>query len=271
MQPARSQETTHSLEAMAQSQYGYTDTTQTMQSNSTSNFINTSEDVVALLNDSIPKNSPGSIYQPYIRGAADFLRQQQLYAGLSARPPGNADDFPHDDAALGVLAKDLADAMTNMQDTMEAGKKSVARIYQIAPYEIILKAWELLFVIRDVQLGEVGLSRWGALFDGEDFGCFMDRYHDVRTKMHFCKSLVSSLFDDEFTIRIALNPSGEFKKKISNMRNNTRRGQELANIRDDKKRRAEDEAELQLQSKADALLAAGAFDLPEEELRGFLT
>lgn len=136
-----------------------------------------------------------------------------MYESLSDKVPGSAEDFPKDDAALEALARGLSDAMINMEETAETGKKSVARIYQLSPYEIEMKSWKLLFTLRDVQLGRVDLHLWGAEWDIENFGTFMDRYEDVRDKLNISKSLVSSLFDQEFGVRLALAPGSELEKE----------------------------------------------------------
>lgn len=207
-------------------------------------MADTVEGMKELLSEKLPKNQVESIYKPYIRSEADFRRQFQQYTAISSQPFGFAGDFPTNNDRLEVLAKGLTDAMINMGDVIEAGKKSVARIHQLSPYEIMMKSWQLLFDLRDIQLGQVGMPAWGGVWDGEDFDCYMDRYRDLRRKLRTCKSLVSSLFDQPFSLRVCLNPSAEFKKKIANMKNNARRGQELATIRDIKRLRMEDEAEL---------------------------
>lgn len=198
--------------------------------------ITTAEDIKPLLEERLPKDASGSTYRGYIRGLADFTQQSQLYESLSNKTPGSAEDFPGDDAALEALARGLTDAMTNMKDTAEAGKKSVTRIYQLSPYEIEMKSWKLLFTLRDVQLGRVDLHLWGAEWEMETFETFIDRYEDVRNKLSISKSLVSSLFDQEFGVRLALAPGSELKKKLANSKNNSRRAVELAGVREHKKR-----------------------------------
>lgn len=178
--------------------------------------ITTAEDLKPLLKERLPREQSGSAYRWYIRGAADFGAQSLLYDSLSHKAPGSAVDFPQDDAGLVALARGLAEAMMDMTDAVEAGKKSVARIKQISPYEIELKSWKLLFILRDVQLGRVDLHLWGAEWNMETFETFMDRYEDVRSNLRTSKSLVSSLFDQEFGVRLALAPGSELKKKLAN-------------------------------------------------------
>lgn len=201
--------------------------------------ITTAEDVKLLLKERLPKEQSGSAYQGHIRSVADFKAQSRLYESLSYKAPGSAVDFPQDDAGLVALARGLAEAMTNMTDAVEVGKKSVARINQLSPYEIELKSWQLIFVLRDVQLGRVDLHLWGAEWNIETYETFMDRYEDVKSNLRASKSLVSSLFDQEFSVRLALAPGGELKKKMANSKNNSRRAIDLAEIRNQKKRSLE--------------------------------
>lgn len=202
----------------------------------------TVEEIKAHLRDRLTQGQPGHRAQEgYIRGAADFRHQYQQYVSLSFRPAAFAGDFPDNDDALKKLAKGLSDAMLDFDGAVEAGQKSVTRIYQLSPYEVELKSWEFLFVLRDVQLGRVGLPGWGKSWAGEDFDCFMDRYDDVVSKLHASKSIVSSMFDQDFSIRLALAPAGELKKKIANMNNNARKAVELAMVRDLKKRKREND------------------------------
>lgn len=205
----------------------------------------TAENIKVLLRDRLPDDQPGtSAYQGYIRGAADFRQQYQQYLSLSFRPAGNAADFPNTDEGLRALAQGLSDAMLDMDGAVEAGQKSVTRIFQLSPYEVELKSWELLFVLRDVQLGRVGLPGWGKLWAGEDFDSFTDRYNDAVNKLHVSKSIASSLFDQNFSVRLALAPATELKKKIANMNNNARRAVELAMVRGMKSRKQEKDAKL---------------------------
>lgn len=203
------------------------------------NVITTAEDLKPLLKERLPREQSGSAYRGYIRGAADFAAQSLLYESLSHKAPSSAVDFPQDDAGLVALAKGLTEAMMDMTDTVEAGKKSVTRINQLSPYEIELKSWKLLFILRDVQLGRVDLHLWGAEWNMETFETFMDRYEDVRSNLRTSKSLVSSLFDQDFGVRLALAPASELKKKLANSKNNIRRAIELAGVKNQKKRALE--------------------------------
>lgn len=202
------------------------------------------DDIKALLRDHLPKDQTGAnVYKGYIIGAADFQHHFQQYVSLSYRPAAFSGDFPDKDEDLRQLAKGLHDAMLNFADAIEAGQKSATRIYQLSPYEIELKSWELLFMLRDVQRGQVGLPGWGKLWAGEDFDSFMDRYNDAVSKLQVSKSMVSSLFDEAFTVRLALAPAAELKKKLANMNNNARRAVELAMIRGVKQNKQEKRAE----------------------------
>lgn len=194
------------------------------------------DNIRPLLRERLPRGQTAYTYRGYIRGAADFSQQSVLYQSLTDKEPGSAADFPQDDAELRALAKGLTDAMTNMADAVEAGKKSVTRIHQLSPYEIELKSWQLLFIIRDVQMGIVNMHLWGAQWGVETFDTFSSRYENIRLKLKLSKSLVSSLFDQEFSIRLALNPGSELKKKLANSKNNSRRAVDLAGIRDHRKR-----------------------------------
>lgn len=199
-------------------------------------------EVGVLIRERIPRNVPThTIFRGYITCAADFAHQERQYIALSSRPASFAGDFPQDDETLRSLAKTLSDAMLDFDGAVEAGQKSVTRIYQLSPFEIELKSWQLLFVLRDVQLGQVGLPGWGKLWTGEDFACFMDRYNDTVSKLHVSKSLVSSLFEQDFSTRLALAPASELKKKLANKNNNARRAVELAMVREDKKRKQNNE------------------------------
>lgn len=207
-----------------------------MASMSSSNIpasISTAEDIKVLLRDRLPQGqrAGSGVQKTYIRGAADFQRQYQQYLSLSFRPAAFAGDFPENDEALAQLANGLSNAMLDMEGAVEAGQKSVTRINQLSPYEVELKSWEFLFILRDVQLGQVALPSWGKLWPGEDFDCFMDRYNDAVIKLQVSKSIVSSLFDQDFSVRLALAPASELKKKIANMNNNARRAVELAMVR----------------------------------------
>lgn len=210
-----------------------------VSSNDLSPAITTAEDIKPLLKERLPREQSGSAYRGYIRSVADFEAQTRLYESLSNKNPGSAVDFPQDDAGLAALARGLAEAMTNMTDAVEMGKKSVARINQLSPYEIELKSWKLIFILRDVQLGRVDLHLWGAEWNIETYETFMDRYEGVRSNLRASKSLVSSLFDQEFGVRLALAPGGELKKKMANSKNNSRRAIDLAGMRSQKKRSLE--------------------------------
>lgn len=127
--------------------------------------------------------------------------------------------------------------MTNMTDVTGARKKSIARIHQLSPYELMLKSWQLAFDLRDVQQGQVSRQAWGGVCEGEEFGSYMERYRDLQHKLRVCKSLVSCLFDQPFTIRGCLNPSAGYKKKNTNpKKKKSRRAVELSQVRDLKKR-----------------------------------
>lgn len=203
--------------------------------------IHTADDIKGLLKEKLPKDQSGSVYRPYIHSEEDFHRQLGLYTDLNSRLPGPSDDFPTNNEKIQVLAQELTDAMTNMTGVVEAGKKSVARLQQLSPYELTLKSWQLIFDLRDVQKGQVSMQAWGGAWDGEDFDSYMERYHDLREKLRLSKSLVASLFDQPFAIRVCLNPSAEYKKKIANLKNNSRRAMELAEVRAAKRRALDSE------------------------------
>lgn len=196
------------------------------------------EDIKALIQDRLSKEHSGAnVYKGYISSAADYRNKYQEYVSLSSRPAAFCLDFPDHDSGLTKLAKRLYDAMLDFDNAVEAGQKSVTRIQQLSPFEVELKSWELLFVLRDVQLGQVGLPIWGKVWTGEDFDSFMGRYNDTVSKLRDSKSMVSSLFDEAFTVRLALAPAAELKKKLANMNNNARRAVELAMVRGEKQKK----------------------------------
>lgn len=208
------------------------------------NHNTSAEDIKTFLRDRIPRDQPDtSVYKGYVKGAQDFQHHFQQYISLSHRPAAFSDDFPDNDDDLRQLAKGLSAAMLNFADAIEAGQKSTTRIYQLSPYEVELKSWELLFVLRDVQRGQIGLPGWGKLWAGEDFDSFMGRYNDAVSKLRVSKSMVSSLFDEAFTVRLALAPASELKKKLANKNNNARRAVELAMVREGKQKKQDKSAE----------------------------
>lgn len=206
--------------------------------------VTTAENIKALIQNRLSREqSSANAYKGYIRSVEDYRRKYQEYVGLSSRPATSCTDFPEHDSGPTQLAKRLYDAMLDIDNAVEAGQKSITRIYQLSPFEVELKSWELLFVLRDVQRGQVGLPMWGKAWTGEDFDSFMDRYNDAVSKLRVSKSMVSSLFDEAFTVRLALAPAAELKKKLANMNNNARRAVELAMVRGKRQKKQENSTE----------------------------
>ncbi|CAN8101728.1 unnamed protein product [Discula destructiva] len=199
--------------------------------------------MMALLRERIQKDHKSSVYTDVISNVQDFVEQRHQYMARSRPPASYTDDFPNNDADLRKLAKGLTDALTNFEEAQEAGQKSVARLLLLSPYEVSLKSWELMFTIRDVQLGHIGMTSWGVDWKHEEFPCYMDRLSDVCSKLRLSKSLASSLFDEGFAVRLALNPNAEFRKKMANFANNTKRSEALVELKKSRKK-LEDNADL---------------------------
>lgn len=193
----------------------------------------------AVIRDRLPES--GSPYQGYIRDLKDFETLFHAYHALNDTAKGYSGDFPEDPEALRQLVKDMVDAMVNLRDTVDAGKIPWGQITKLSPFELELKAWELIYHMRDVQDGLVGLAPWGKEWKGQAFPTFMARYDAVREKLHVSKAMVSALFDVKFAKRLALNPRAEHTRKKGNQANNNSKQQDLQLAREEKLRRKDDQ------------------------------
>lgn len=207
---------------------------------STTPRIQSEPQLRAIIQERLPVS--GSPYQGYIKDQKDFELQFHAYHALNDTAKGYSGDFPEDPQALRRLVKDLVDAMVNRRETVDAGKIPCGQITKLSPFELELKAWELIYHIKDVQDGLVGLAPWGKEWKDQAFPSFIARYNAVRGKLNVSKAMVAAVFDVKFAKRLALNPRAEHSKKRGNQANNENKQLDLQLAREAKRRRsAEDE------------------------------
>lgn len=90
----------------------------------------------------------GPVCKSYIRNSVDFEEKLKTYLRMSDTSPENAGDIPEDPESWRELVRLMVEAMVNLRGALDAGEIPVDRIKRLSPFELELKAGELISQIR---------------------------------------------------------------------------------------------------------------------------
>ncbi|EOO03851.1 hypothetical protein UCRPA7_695 [Phaeoacremonium minimum UCRPA7] len=97
---------------------------------------------------------------------------------------------------------------------------AVKRVKDIKGIELEILGWDLLFAIRDAQLGQDSIPAWSKDWERKRYDSFMDRFNEVVLSLTKAKTVVSSLLNVGFMKRLAAAPERELHRKKDNKRLN---------------------------------------------------
>ncbi|KAG8170101.1 hypothetical protein KVR01_000846 [Diaporthe batatas] len=203
--------------------------------------VPTREETIGDVQDHLSRK--GMYYPRLVWSFADHDRFKQGLRDLAKRQNavGGLVDMPQDDAALEELARDMCEAIFNLdhiesgatrnhhskkRGTVEIDSVGVKCVKEMGPFRAEMLAWDLMCAIRDAQTGNLELPDSGRAAGFAEYDTFMGRFTDLLEVLRVNKNLVREALESEQGLRrIVADPFGERGRKVTNTYLNRKRAE----------------------------------------------